>query len=225
MNTDGFAALYEIMEHINLTLNLDTKLPVPLPINCSNIHDYSNQLDLFFLYNSVENIHFTPCQQIYKFLEGLDSSYAIATRQIHQKLQAWQETDTNIPPALCLNALLRTIETIMQEDMDIAILCIMHKPTSQSMKLWRDPTHTPHLLTSKDIISYTYVDIQCANCKTYGHKPINFEKMAQFLLLQEASQKINDKIGSKLLENYAKVTQEHCDHQMKCMKGFMRQLY
>jgi hypothetical protein len=73
--TDGYAALYEIMERIHPLLNPDAKLQAPMSINCTDIHDYSNQINSYFLYNSLENVHFTQRQQINIFLKG-DSSYA-----------------------------------------------------------------------------------------------------------------------------------------------------
>ena len=59
-HTNGYAALYEIMERIHPALNPDAKLTAPLSINCHDIHDYANQLDAYLLHNSLENVHFTP---------------------------------------------------------------------------------------------------------------------------------------------------------------------
>jgi len=77
-NTNGYSALYEIMERIHPHLNPDAKLNPPQSVNYSDIHEYYNQLDAYFLHNSFEGIHFNPRRQVNIFLEGLDQSYAPA---------------------------------------------------------------------------------------------------------------------------------------------------
>jgi len=58
-NTDGYSTLYEITECNHPLLNADAKLSLPLSSNCTDIHDYYNQLDSYFLHNSLEGLHFT----------------------------------------------------------------------------------------------------------------------------------------------------------------------
>jgi hypothetical protein len=87
-NTDGYSSLYEIMERIHPLLNANAKLNPPLSINCTDIHDYINLLDSYFLHNWLEGIHFTARQQVNIFLNGLDSSYAAAISQIKQQMRS-----------------------------------------------------------------------------------------------------------------------------------------
>jgi hypothetical protein len=78
-------------------------------VNCSDIHEYYNQLDAYFLHNSFEGIHFNPRRQVNIFLEGLDQSYAPAILQIRQQLRAWKEED-NPPEDLRLTSLPCTVD-------------------------------------------------------------------------------------------------------------------
>jgi hypothetical protein len=96
-NTDGYASLYEIMERIHPLLNADAKLNAPLSINCTDIHDYINLLDSYFLHNRLEGIHFTARRQVNIFLNGLDSSYATAISQIKQQMHSTWHEDDNTP--------------------------------------------------------------------------------------------------------------------------------
>ena len=109
--------------------------------------------------------------------------------------------------------------------MDNAVVCIMSKPNSPLVKQRSELPRIPQPPATKDIGTRTYVDIQCINCGLYGRKHINCDKMAQFILLQKATSKVNDKIKSKILENYNKVTQKRRERHIKCMKGTMRQLF
>jgi hypothetical protein len=123
--TDGYSALYEIMERIHPHLNPDAKLSPPQSTNCSNIHEYYNQLDAYFLHNSFENIHFNPWRQVHIFLEGLDQSYAPAILQIRQLLCIWRDED-NPPEDLRLPSLPRMVERIIQEQ--------SHFPTVRALR-------------------------------------------------------------------------------------------
>ncbi len=201
-NTDGYSALYEIMERIHRLLNPDAKLSAPLSINCTDIHDYYNQLDSYFLHNSLEQVHFTPRRQVNIFLEGLDSSYATAISQIRQQLRTWREDEANPPSNLCITALARTVERIMQEETNIPIVRALtnHKQNTPKPK----PTKSGLAMEN----SRPYIDIQCSHCQAYGHKAINCDKMTLFMLLQQAAHTINDKTKVKMLENYAKLIQD-----------------
>jgi len=101
--------------------------------------------------------------------------------------------------------------------MDNAVVCIMSKPNSPLVKQRSELPRIPQPPATKDIGTRTYVDIQCINCGLYGHKHINCDKMAQFILLQKATSKVNDRIKSKILENYNKVTQKRRECHIKWM--------
>jgi hypothetical protein len=220
-NTDGYATLYEIMERIHPILNPDAKLHAPLSINCSDIHDYANQLDSYFLHNSLENVHYTARCKVNIFLEGLDSSFASAIRQIRQQLRSWPEGDTQLPPDLNLNALPRLVEIIMQEEEH-------NTPIIRTMQKSAKPQHNNILGRTKpymDTNTRTYVDIQCLNCKAFGHKYTNCDKTAQYILITEAVKDLSEKSKAKILENYTKQTTDRRAHRLRKVKGTMRQLY
>lgn len=126
--TDGYSALYEIMERIHRHLNPDAKLSPPLSVNCLDIHKYYNQLDTYFLHNSFENVVYHPCQQVNIFLEGLDKTYALAILQIKQLLRAWREDDPP-PDDLQFQSLPRRVEWIMQEHENVATIWVLSQPT------------------------------------------------------------------------------------------------
>lgn len=184
-NTDGYSALYDIMERIHPLLNTDAKLSTPMSINCSDIHDYYNQLDSYFLHNSLEGLHFTPCQQVNIFLEGLDLSYAPAISQIRQQIRStWREDDVTPPQDLSLHNLARTIEQIMQEDNTLPVIRAMtreHPVTKTNPK--------PTLERPR-----AYIDVQCNYCKSFGHKGIDCDKLAQYLILTDVTTHLTDKI-------------------------------
>lgn len=217
-NTDGYSALYEIMERIHPILNPDAKLSAPLSINCTDIHDYYNQFDSYILHNTLEHVQFSERRKVNIFLEGLDSSYAPAISQMRQQLRTWREDDVTPPTELCTTALARTVERIMQEETNFPVIRAITKTT-------------PHARPSNKSVPQlnnhprAYIDIQCPNCLAYGHKGINCDKLCQFIVLQEAAQRITDKTRTKLLDNYQKHIQERRNRRLKRVKGTVRQLY
>jgi len=214
--TDGYSALYEIMERIHPHLNPDAKLSPPLSVNCSDIHEYYNQLDTYFLHNSFENVVFNPRRQVNIFLEGLDKSYAPAILQIKQLLRAWREDDPP-PEDLRLHSLPRTVENIMQEQDNIATIRALSHPSKQTPR----PGGTPR----QSKTPRPFVDIQCSYCKGWGHKRINCDKMAQYVLMQEAYKTLDDKKKAALLEAYIKTQTERKTRRIQRIKGTIRQLY
>jgi len=220
-HTDGYAALYEIMERIHPLLNPDAKLQTPLSINCTDIHDYSNQLHSFFLHQSLENIQYTQRRKINMFLDGLDTSYATAVRQLRQQLRSWPESKKEPPNDLRLEALPRTIETIMNEEHEPGTIRALHRGHTPSKP---NAINSPRI--SKDTVAArVFTDVQCNYCKGFGHKSITCERLAQLLLLQDVLQKISEKTKVKLLEHYTKTQQDRRDRKMKRVKGTVRQLY
>jgi hypothetical protein len=206
-NTDGYVALYEIMERIHPLLNPDAKLQAPLSINCTDIHDYSNQFHSYIPHNSLENVHFTQRRQINIFLDGLDSSYSMALRQIRQQLRNWPETNSDPPPPLQLEALPRTIKTIMVEDCKAGTVRVLRGNQNQANGHQKSSNpNKPRF--PKDITAQAFTDVQCNYCKCYGHKSITCERMAQVIILQELLPKISDKTHTKLLEHYSKTQQD-----------------
>lgn len=67
----------------------------------------------------------------------------------------------------------------------------------------------------------TYVD---SLCQSYGHKAICCDKVAQFLIIQESTKKINDKLKAKILENYQKLVQDFCSWFLYKVKTAVQQL-
>lgn len=120
------------MVRIHPLLNADAKLNPPLSINCTDIHDYINLLDSYFLRNRLEGIHFTARRQVNIFLNGLDSSYSAAISQIKQQMRStWHGNNNTPPPDLTIPSIARTIEQIMQEDGEQAVVRALARPNHQ----------------------------------------------------------------------------------------------
>lgn len=175
--TDGYSALYEIVERIHPLLNADAKLPIPLSINCTDIHDYYHQLDSYFLHNSLEGLNYTERRMVHYFLDGLDTSFAPAVRQIRQQMRTlWRDDYTTPPPGLAITEIAQTVEQIMQEEGTTPMVRAMKQHPSN-----RHPRGTQRdrrEITSDAVTSRTSVDIQCTHCGTYGHKCIRCDNMA-----------------------------------------------
>jgi hypothetical protein len=52
--TNGYAVLYDITAVIHPLLNLDAPFPAPHSRDCSDIHEYYNQVNSHFLHNNLE---------------------------------------------------------------------------------------------------------------------------------------------------------------------------
>jgi hypothetical protein len=53
-----------------------------------------------------------------------------------------------------------------------------------------------------------FVDIQCLYCKGWGHKRVNCDRMAQYVLMQEAYKTLDKKKKATLVETYMKAQNE-----------------
>lgn len=218
-NTDGYSALYEIMERIHPRLNPDAKLSPPQSANCSDIHEYYNQLDAYFLHNSFENVQFNPRRQVHIFLEGLDQSYAPAILQIRQVLRTWRE-DEPPPEDLKLTSLPRTVEYIMQEQTTFPTVRALRHDTRTT-----PPPKTGKLPNIPKPAPRPFVNIQCSYCKAFGHKRVNCNRMAQFILLMEAYKLLDDKSKRAILENYSISVNERRARRIQRVKGTVQALY
>jgi len=217
--TDGFSALYEIMERIHPHLNPDAKLSPPQSTNCSDIHEYYNQLAAYFLHNSFEKVFYSPRRQVNIFLEGLDQSYAPAILQIRQLLRAWKD-DEDPPEDLRLTSLPRTVERIMQEHHNY--------PTIRALRHDSHPggTQKPSRLPPWQLTrTRPFVNIQCSYCNAFGHKRIHCDRMAQFILLTEALKSLDEKTKKNILDNYATTVNERRTRRIQRVKGTVRALY
>jgi len=219
-NTDGYSALYEIMERIHPHLNPDAKLSPPQSINCSDIHEYYNQLTAYFLHNSFEKVHFNPRRQVNIFLEGLDQSFAPAILQIRQLLRTWKDEEQP-PEDLKLTSLPRTVERIMQEQNTFPTVRALTQHGRNSNQRVQGMTS----ITQGRFQTRPFQNIQCSYCKLFGHKRANCDKMAQYIILQEAYKNLDDKTKARILDNYAKANEERRNRKIQKVKGTVRQLY
>jgi phage FluMu protein Com len=221
-NTDGYSSLYEITERIHPLLNADAKLNAPLSINCTDIYDYINLLDSYFLHNRLEGIQFTARRQVNIFLNGLDSSYAAAISQIKQQMRSsWHEDDNTPPPDLTITSIARTIEQIMQDDTDQAVVRALARPNQPTNK----PLRTRPAQPQPDAKTRSYVDVQCPYCKTYGHQGSNCDKMALFIILTEAITQLHEKAKSRLIGAYMRVVQDRRARRVNKIRSTVCQLY
>lgn len=219
-NTDGYSALYEIMERTHPLLNPDAKLHPPSSTDCSDIHEYYNQLDSFFLYAKLKDgRQFTPRSQVHMFLDGLDASYAPAIRHIRQDMRAWKKSEHTPPDDLIITALATTVDRIMREEDNIPTIRALSSTTK------RLATYTPKNIKPMSQTNRQYIDIQCNWCKAYGHKKMSCDKMAAWLLLHEHSTQLDEKTKTKLIDNYLKSVSERRNKRLQRLKGTVRQLY
>jgi hypothetical protein len=220
-NTDGYRALYKIMERIHPHLNPDAKLSPPHITNCSDIHEYYNQLEAYFLHNSFEKVHVNPRRQVNIFLEGLDQSYAPAILQIRQQLRAWKDEE-DPPEDLKLTSLPWTVERIMQEQIHFPTVRMLQ--SNQRANLNKYNQKNSQIRQDQNTIR-PFQNIQCSYCKLFGHKRAHCDKMAQYILVHEAYKQIDDKTKTKILENYSKANAERRSRRIQKVKGTVRQLY
>lgn len=221
-NTDGYSALYEILERIHPSLNPDAKLNPPMSINCTDIHDYYNQVDSYFQHCSLEGLHYNERRKVNIFLDGLDTSYAAAISQIKQQMRSlWRDDDSNPPSNLSITSLACTVEQIMNDDASTPAVV-------RAMKFSRPrttPREPPKDANKDQPTRRAYVDIQCTFCLAYGHPYMNCDKMAQYLILQQASQKMSEKTKAKLIHNYNASVQEKRTRRTRRVRSTIRQLY
>jgi hypothetical protein len=97
--TNGYAVLYDIMAQIHPLLNPDAPFPSPTTRECTDIHEYHNQVTSYFLHNKLEQNFLTPRKKIQIFLNGMDETYSAAIRIITQKLKEWPP-EQHAPPCL-----------------------------------------------------------------------------------------------------------------------------
>lgn len=222
-NTDGYSTLYGIMERIHPLLNPDAKLETPDTTNCSDIHDYANQMDSYFLHAKMKDgRQFTPRMQVNMFIDGMDPTYAPAIRQIRQQMRSWKKGDLVPPDDLVITELPRTVERIMNEEEELdkpiiraTMAGILQRPIPQR----KIKGHPPRSYGRQQ------PDVQCSFCKLFGHKRSQCAKMATHLLLQDATSTIDEKFKTKIIDNYMKQLQEKKQRRILNMKGTVRQLY
>jgi hypothetical protein len=132
----------------------------------------------------------------------------------------WRGDDSTPPLDLSITALARTTEQIIHEESSIPMVRALSKHN----------THTGPPKKEKDSIQdapakHEYIDIQCTLCKSYGHKAIRCNHMAQNLLLQTSSDTLSNKMKAKILENYKKVIQDKRARRVCRVYRTVRQLY
>jgi hypothetical protein len=221
--TDGYSTMYEIMEQIHPALNQDAKLVQPQSINCTDIHDYYKQYDSYLLHNSLMGVEYTTRRKVNIFIEGLDSTYEPAIQRIRQHMMTWRKGETEPPDDLQIPVLAQTVERIMLEVSGAPIIRAITKRTDKSTRNNSSTVHnTPRQHTA---LKRQYIDVQCTYCKSYGHRKVNCDKMALWLLLQDVSTQVEDKHKTRLVENYIKHNIEKRTRNLARLKGTVRQLY
>jgi hypothetical protein len=129
----------------------------------------------------------------------------------------WHGNDNTPPLVLTIPSIARTIEQIMQEDGEQAVVRALARPNQQ-----RPPRHRT---TQIDTKTRTYVDVQCPYCKNYGHQGQNCDKIALFIILSEAILHLQDKVKSRLTGAYLKVVHERRSKRVNKVRSTVRQLY
>ena len=220
-NTNGYATLYDIMAQIHPLLNPDAPFPPPMTKNCTDIHEYYNQVEAYFLHNKLEQNYLTPRKKVQIFLNGMDETYAPAIRILTQKLKEWPQDQHEPPRYLVLDSLPKKIEDIMKEDAYLSrpiVRITRHRPTQPNRRM--QTLNSDHQLKTRPM-----VDSTCRLCQGYGHKRIDCDKMAQYLILQEQSQHLDEKMKNKILDIFSKTLEKRKQQRMQRIKGIVRQLY
>lgn len=105
----------------------------------------------------------------------------------------------------------------MQEDAGIPTVRVATRPQAA--------LRSRNLNTKLKTHTRQYIDIQCDFCKMYGHKKVQCDKMATWLHLHKASQQLDEKLKTRILENYGKTTTDRRSRRLQKIKGTVRQLY
>jgi hypothetical protein len=230
--SDGYVTLYDIMEQIHPVLNQDAKLRQPTTTHSTDIHDYYRQYDSYLLHNRLMGVDFTTRRKVNLFIEGLDPTYQIAINRLKQHMMTWRQNDPTPPDDLQIPVLARTVERIMQDSTDTAVIRALHRNQTHpyNNSYTKDQKDHPYSPKPKDhrhsqSTPRAFVDIKCSYCKRHGHKKINCDKMAQHLILQDNVKSIDEKQKAQLITQYLTTMAERRTRRMARIKHTVRQLY
>jgi hypothetical protein len=222
ITTDGYRVLYDIMQRVHPALNSDAKFTIPLSSQYNDVHEYYSQFQSYIMHEKFAGRLYKPREQLVRFLEGLDMSYAPAVNHIRMQLDNWNAEDHQTPENLQLANLPNLIELYMEESGPTNAVI---RRFTQGHKL-SNPRNTQHKNdeeTQND--KRPYVDIKCPLCLTYGHPKQHCDHMAIWLILKENSKLVDDKLRQKLLANYAAVDAKCRIKKLNKLKGTVRMLY
>jgi len=220
--TDGYHALYEIMERIHPALDPDVIFTAPQCHHYSNIHEYYTYLSSFIMHERLAGRHYTPREQLNYFLRGLDSSYNAAIKRIRSQMDGWQASDPNVPEKLVLANLPNLVEKYLEdEDADGTKAIVRRMGNGKNPRSNKDGDNA----NKPDDNGRQYVDIKCPLCQTYGHHKSNCDHMAIWLNLKEGSKLVDDKLRAKLQTAYAELDNKRRTRKLTKLRGTVRQLY
>jgi hypothetical protein len=135
LTTDGYRALYDIMQCFNPALNNDAKFTVPLSSQYNDVHEYYNQFQSYIMHEKFAGHLYKPREQLIRLMKGLDMSFAPAITRIQVQLDNWNTEDLQPPEYLQLANLPNLIEQYMEESgATNAVIChftiyFTHHPT------------------------------------------------------------------------------------------------
>ncbi len=110
LTTDGYQALYEIMERIHPSLDPNATYDIPTSTDYKDVHEYYNYMASYFMHESLQGQQYNPRQQVNLFLKGLDATYAVAVKRIRIKMDSWKVDDIDGPEDLQLMKLPNLVE-------------------------------------------------------------------------------------------------------------------
>jgi len=220
LTTDGYRALYDIMQRVHPALNSDAKFGIPLSSAYNDVHEYYSQFTSYIMHEQFAGRLYKPREQLLRFLEGLDVSFAPAISRIRTQLDNWKTEDALPPENLQLANIPNLIDQYMEESgaADAVIRRFTQKPSSQR----------PQQETSKDGPTNemcSYVDMKCPLCQSFGHQTYNCDRMAVWLNLKEGSKLVDEKLRRKLQANYAEIDAKRRTKKLNKVRGTVRQLY
>jgi len=222
LTTDGYRALYDIMQRVHPALNSDAKFVIPLSSAYNDVHEYYTQFTSYIMHEQFAGRFYKPREQLLRFIEGLDTSFAPAISRIRTQLDNWKPEECQPPENLQLANIPNLIDQYMEESGagDAVIRRFTQGPKSPTQHAELDKKKSESTTEAR-----LYVDTKCLLCQSFGHAKSNCDRMAIWLNLKEGSKLVDDKLRQKLLANYATVDAKRRTRKLNKIRGTVRQLY
>ena len=225
---DGYRILYDIMERVHPRLDPDATFPLPQSIETTDIHEYYQQVDSYFMHERFAGRNYKPREQLNIFLRGLDSSYVSAINRIRRNMDTWDPNDSDVPAILDLSSLPNTIEKYMEEDGAPVIRTLRNtrsRGERRDLHRGQRPSGTNGNQGALKADSRKYIDVKCDLCNMYGHIKYDCDKMAVYLSLKDNEKKVDEKLKAKIQANFSKNEEQRRTKKVTKLRGTVRQLY
>ena len=217
---DGYKVLYCMVKPI---LNKDIIIGAPAIVDCTDIHEYAQKFDSYIQCEVLAGRHYTPREQITKFINGLDASYNSAISKVRLLLDNRSTNDGSVPEALAMEALPDTIQQYYVEEYG--------KPTVRAMTgrmAGQDckGDRAVHKGSPPNLRSTAKVDKACGTCHAWGHLKSQCGGFARYLIFQDTATKTDDVTKTKIVANYKADMKVKAEAKLQKQKlGTVRQMW